>query len=41
MYIVEGAEHAESMATDPDQYDVEITGFLNEVYPEEHYKTGH
>lgn len=41
LYIVEGAEHAESMATDPDQYDVEITRFLNEVYPTDHYSIGH
>ncbi|HSR04493.1 MAG TPA: alpha/beta hydrolase [Proteiniclasticum sp.] len=41
LYIADGAEHGESMAIDPDQYDVEITRFLNEVYPEEHYIKGH
>jgi fermentation-respiration switch protein FrsA (DUF1100 family) len=41
LYIVEGAEHGESMAVDPDQYDAEITRFLNEVYPEEHYNKGY
>jgi len=41
LYIAEGAEHGESMAIDPDQYDVVITRFLNEVYPEEHYIKGH
>ncbi len=41
MYIVEGAEHGTSMATDPDQYDEKITDFLNKIYPDDHYQKGH
>lgn len=37
MYIAEGAEHATSMAVNPDRYNKEITAFLNVVYPDAHF----
>lgn len=34
MYIANGGEHATSMAVDPERYNMEITTFLNTVYPD-------
>ncbi len=34
MYIANGGEHATSMAVDPERYNMEITAFLNTVYPD-------
>ena len=41
LYLAKDGEHATSMATDPDQYDEELTRFLNAVYPESDFKEAH
>jgi len=41
MYIAKGGEHATSMAVDPERYNIEITAFLNDVYPDAHFTAEH
>ena len=41
LYLAKDGEHATSMASDPDRYDVELTKFLNVVYPESHFVEAH
>ncbi|MGB4588759.1 MAG: alpha/beta hydrolase [Clostridiaceae bacterium] len=41
IYLSKDGEHGTSMASDPHQYDVELTKFLNIVYPESHFVESH